>query len=360
MRILQFVQKPQLRGAEIFACQLSDELNDQGHELIIVTLFAGTAELPFKGRIVNLNLSGKNRLFDIGGWRQIAALIEKEKPDLIQANAGDTLKYCIFSKLLFRWQTPVIFRNASMVSLYIKNSYVWFLNRVLYLFTSHIISVSEFTRKDLERLFPGVRKKISVAPIAVKQRSLEGYTSHQPNKFVVLHIGGFTFEKNHEGIIRIFKKVRQTIPHAELWLVGEGPLRTAIHESVKSQQLEHCVIFWGHQADPYSMLMAANVFILPSIIEGLPAVILESFYAKLPVVAYDVGAVSELVKHQERGLLTRPGNELEFANMIQRISQNDNQYFTNNAYKFVVEHYLLEKICSRFVEIYKKVLKSAN
>ncbi|WP_155807129.1 hypothetical protein [Gillisia marina] len=69
MKIIQVVQKPQLRGAEIFACQLSNHLMDLGHEVIIISIFSGDAELPFNGEIIKLNRDISNRFYDVVAWK---------------------------------------------------------------------------------------------------------------------------------------------------------------------------------------------------------------------------------------------------------------------------------------------------
>jgi hypothetical protein len=121
MRILYLIQKPQLRGAEIFASQLASHLQSDGHSVVMVCLFSGEAQLPFSGKIIHLNSKAKMRFCDLKAWKKLAQIINEERPDIIQANAGDTLKYTVFSKLLFRWKQPIVFRNASMISLYIHS-----------------------------------------------------------------------------------------------------------------------------------------------------------------------------------------------------------------------------------------------
>jgi hypothetical protein len=111
MKILQLIQRPQFRGAELFATQLGNGLINRGHECLLVTLFEGDADLPFTGRLIKLDRPGKKRFFDWDGWKALARIVAEEKPDLIQANAGDTLKFAVFSKLFFGWSTPVVFRN---------------------------------------------------------------------------------------------------------------------------------------------------------------------------------------------------------------------------------------------------------
>ena len=89
MKILQLIQKQQLRGAEIFASQLSTHLSDTGNTAIMVNLFGGDASLPFNGSTTSLNGNQKARLHDIAAWRKLAQIIRDENPDVIQANAGD-------------------------------------------------------------------------------------------------------------------------------------------------------------------------------------------------------------------------------------------------------------------------------
>ena len=71
MKILHLIQKAQLRGAEVFASQLATHLQNLGHEVIMVCIFAGNAELPFKGRIYQLNANSSLRFTDVRAWRKL-------------------------------------------------------------------------------------------------------------------------------------------------------------------------------------------------------------------------------------------------------------------------------------------------
>ena len=108
MKILQLIQRTQTRGAEMFTCQLSNNLVEKGHQVKIVSLFKGKAELPFKGENTYFKCITRNRFLDIPAWRRLSKIIKEFKPDVIQANAGDTLKYAIFSKKVFGWKIPVV------------------------------------------------------------------------------------------------------------------------------------------------------------------------------------------------------------------------------------------------------------
>lgn len=360
MKIFQLIQKPQLRGAEIFACQLAQELTIKGHECVVITLFEGESRLPFDGRVIHLGLAKGKRFLDWKGWKKLSVLMEQEKPDLLQANAGDTLKYAVISKLIFGWNVPVIFRNASTVSLYIKNPLVKRWNAFLYSRVAHIISVCQFTCDDFVRMFPSVANRISVVPVGIEDRKILSVESDKKGSNVLLHVGGFTFEKNHKGLIRILEAIVRHNKKVMLWLVGDGPLRFETEAFVKARGLEDYVKFWGYQANPGEFFQQANVFLLPSIIEGLPAVILESFYYKIPVVAYDVGGVGEIVRKNETGFLVDKGNENAFAKATLEALKGGFALtdYIENAYARVVKNYTLKSVAGSFEIIYASLLKT--
>ena len=362
MKILQLIQKPQLRGAEIFACQLAKAHTSKGHSTVIVTLFEGNAILPFDGEIIHLGLSKKIRFVDWRGWKKLAQLINKENPDILQANAGDTLKYAVISKLLFQWKAPIVFRNASTVSLYIKNPWVKRWYTFLYRKTDYIISVSDYTRIDFLSVFPVASPKIGVIPIGIDASSFQSKKKPMPNRPVLLHVGGFTFEKNHMGLIRIVEQVSNQYPDIELWLVGDGPLRSNVEQHVRSTSIVNKVKFWGYQSNPAEFFQQATLFLLPSIIEGLPGVILESFYCKIPVVAYNAGAIRDLVKADETGFLIELDDETGFANTVIKVLQDnpDLSGYIEKAHRLVTENYTISKVADLFEASYEKLLKNKN
>src|SRR5688572_9238955 len=110
MRILQLIQKSQLRGAELFASHLSNHLIKNGHDVKMVCLQVGAATLPFTGELVQLGRQLNKRFVDVTGWKALANQVKEFKPDIVQANAGDTLKYAVLSKFFFRWKAPIVFR----------------------------------------------------------------------------------------------------------------------------------------------------------------------------------------------------------------------------------------------------------
>ena len=246
----------------MFASQLASHINNSGHSAVIVSIFPGSAELPFKGNIISLDGNQKQRLFDFRAWKRLAEIIRREKPDVIQANAGDTLKYAVFSKILHRWRQPIVFRNASTISLYIKTwpQRTW--NGFLFLFAQRIISVSQTSARDFSKLFPRYKDKVVTIPIGIEHdenaptangtlTERVNMNGHGPR---ILHVGGFTFEKNHAGLIEIFSLLLEKEPAASLYLVGDGPLKQKTEELIREKGLQPSVKLCGFQKNALSYI----------------------------------------------------------------------------------------------------------
>lgn len=104
------------------------------------------------------------------------------------------------------------------------------------------------------------------------------------NKFVVGHVGRFNTQKNHSFLIDIFKAVHEQRPDSVLMLVGVGNLMPMIEQKVNSLGLKESVIFAGLRSDVHKMMSAFDVFLFPSLYEGLPVTLVEAQAAGLPVV----------------------------------------------------------------------------
>lgn len=94
--------------------------------------------------------------------------------------------------------------------------------------------------------------------------------------FVIGHIGRFQTQKNHNYLIDIFYEVRKRNDYAVLLLIGDGDLKNSIKKKVECLGLEESVIFLGVRSDIPELLLAMDVFLFPSLYEGLPVTLMEA------------------------------------------------------------------------------------
>ena len=107
------------------------------------------------------------------------------------------------------------------------------------------------------------------------------------------------------------------------FIIGDGELRPELERMVREKGLEKRVFLLGQIPDAYRFLSAFDVFVLPSVKEGFPWVLIEAMSAKLPVIATDVGAASEIIDDHKNGLLVKPKSPAELADKIKEVLEND-------------------------------------
>ena len=121
------------------------------------------------------------------------------------------------------------------------------------------------------------------------------------NKFVVGHIGRLTTPKNHKFLIDVFQETKKLVPQAHLLLVGDGELKEELHSYCKQHDLLNDVTFAGAQTETEKYYSAMDVFVFPSLWEGLGIVVIEAQASGLPcilseAIPQDV-AITDLVKY---------------------------------------------------------------
>jgi len=364
MRILQIIQKKQLRGAEVFACQLSNRLLAMGHEVKIVALLDGDADMPFDGVIEILHVNMARRMTDWNGWKKMHACIHAYQPDIVQANAGDTLKYAALSKKMFGWKAKLIFRNANKMGDFLTSRWKLHFNKWLIRELDFVASVSKECQLDFVRSFTWPESKIANLPIGVDPAVLATINPLEEKTWaqrfpVLLSVAGFVPEKNHLGLLRIFESVLPSYPEAVLVMIGEGKLRKETQAICREKGLADRVWFTGRRIDVQAFMQHANVLLMPSLIEGLPGVILEAFANRLPVVAYNVGGIPEVLKSRQTGWLVNRDDERSFAKAVADVlasGKSELSAMMQNAYEMTTAKYANFVIATEFDKVYRKLV----
>lgn len=125
------------------------------------------------------------------------------------------------------------------------------------------------------------------------------------NQFVVGHVGRFSKQKNHDFIVDVFYEIQKEKNNAVLLLVGDGELKQTIEQKAKSLQIADKVLFLGVRSDVSSLLNAMDIFLFPSLYEGMPNTVIEAQANGLPCIVSDT--------------ITQ---EVELTDIIQRVSLN--------------------------------------
>ncbi|UII23879.1 glycosyltransferase [Fulvivirga ligni] len=357
MKILQIIQKPQLRGAEIFASQLSVELEKSGHQVDVLYLFdMPEMALEYPLNYFGLKASFRKRFTDFKAYRKLARIVKEGEYDIVQANAGDTLKYAALSRLIYGWKNKLVFRNANKMGDFIKSSAHKKLNQFFLRQVDHFISVSENCRLDLIELYrPAVSSSTTITIGTYLFDDIEAIPKYADK--VWINVGSFVPEKNQSFLIDVFAEYVKQNEDAQLWLVGDGKLRKQLEAKVSDLNLTHSVKFLGFRKDVISLIKAADVMVMPSKIEGLPGVILEAMSCKIPVIASNVGGIPEVIINGETGFVIEGFEVDKYLYAVNELDQlNIYQYIQANQRKAIEAEFLMKTVSCGFEDVYQKVI----
>ena len=310
MKIIQIMPEFGLAGAEVMCEALCYELAAAGHRVIVVSMY--DYHSPITERLesagIEIRYLNKKSGLDLSMIGKMRRLFRAERPDVIHTHRY-VMQYAIPAAILARVKRRVhtvhnvadqeVGRSARM------------LNRIFYrCFSVTPVALSERVKQTVVELYSLKEEKVPVVLNGIDLSACmpkEGYEAK--GDFTVLHIGRFSEQKNHLCLLEAFEKLHRAHADARLQLIGDGERREEIERFIAEHGLGDCVALLGLQSRVHSYLHDADVFVLPSLYEGIPMTLIEAMGTGLPIVASRVGGVPDMIADGEQGLLCEPSAE---------------------------------------------------
>jgi len=175
---------------------------------------------------------------------------------------------------------------------------------------------------------------------------------------VIGAIGRLVWQKGFEYLIQAIPQVIQAFPEAKFLIVGEGPLRRGLEELSERQKIEDNIIFTGFRSDIKDILATIELLAMPSLLEGLPLVLLEGMAMAKPIVATRIDGITEVLENGETGLLVPAKNPHDLAEAIIEILKNKTKadLLGQNARKIVEEKFSVKRMVEQTELVYEKLL----
>lgn len=307
MKILQVIPYFCFGGAETMCENLTYALQKAGHEVCVVSLYP--ERTPISRRMeeagVRLVYLDKKLGLDVSMVPKLYRIMKQEMPDAVHTHL-DVIKYAVAAARLagvkhcVHTVHNVAEKEAegriqkSINSLYFKLGW----STPVALSPEVQATIVSFYGMDAEQV-PVVYNGIDLSRCIPKEDYRTGDAVN------LLHIGRFNAQKNHAGLLNMFRKLKDSHPECRLSLIGDGELRQEMEALAKALGIEDSVRFLGSQSNVYPYLHDADIFVLPSNYEGMPMTIIEAMGTGLPVVAAEVGGIPDMLTNGESGFLTR-------------------------------------------------------
>jgi glycosyltransferase involved in cell wall biosynthesis len=303
--------------------------------------------------------------FDLKAIATIRDLILSNRIQIVHSH---DFKSDLYS-LLATWNIPVkrisTAHGSTRDSVW-KRLYLRFNESIVYRFFTKVIAVSEELYGQLTKagLSPG---KVIVIQNGLDSQLLElqeddfpnGVPFPVPDDAITFSVIGRLYpDKGHRYFLSAFSSISRKYPNAYAMIVGDGPSRAEIDEWIRKAGLGDKVFALGVRNDMRNIYKRTRFLIIPSLREGLPYVLLESFYNRIPVLATNVGDIPKLIQNEITGYLVPPGdaNALE-ESMIAMLEREDKaKYMAENAYKLVCNKYSKDNMIHKTMHLYLSLI----
>jgi glycosyltransferase involved in cell wall biosynthesis len=181
----------------------------------------------------------------------------------------------------------------------------------------------------------------------------------EPDAAVVGSIGRLVEQKGHKYLLQAIPQVLKVLPHARFLIIGDGELREELAKEALDLGIMPEVIFTGSRKDVVDLLNIMDLFVNPSLWEGLPTVVLESMAAQVPVLATIVSGTVEQIRPDISGKLVPPGNPEALASGIiemLELTSEQKRSMTENALQTVVNSFSIKAVANQHWELYTYLL----
>ncbi|MGI6630093.1 MAG: glycosyltransferase family 4 protein [Bacillota bacterium] len=230
--------------------------------------------------------------------------------------------------------------------------------------TDQFITVSKALKKEI-MLWEGVpENKIQVIYNGIKVENFDKKVTPygkirlglNPVFPVVGTVARLAPQKGLEYFIKAASLVSQVVDKVQFLIVGDGPLRKELEFITAKKRLQDKILFTGYFPNISEIYPVIDVFVMPSLSEGLSISIIEAMAAKRPIAATAVGGIPELIRHRESGLLVPPGNEQALAQAILELLKRPkwSEKLGEKAGKKARNEYTVEKMVQQTENIYRQ------
>ena len=232
------------------------------------------------------------------------------------------------------------------------------------LFQNHIIAISKRDLEGLKKQLLFVRHKISYIPISIdttayhftertSTRKTISEKIHLPITEETIIIGTIA-ERTRNKALRMLVAAAKQVENTNVLFVlfGWGEETENLENLIKKLSLKNVFLLPGENAA--LALKGFDVFVLPSVKEGLPYTLLEAGLAHLPLVGTRVGGIPEVIKNNETGLLIEPNNPSEITSALRTLINDKNlrNTFGENAHRLVMKNFTIEHMLQQTFSLY--------
>lgn len=366
IKVLQFICPTGFYGAERWILALAKHL-DPSHfvcDLVVTKEFAGhdlelVQQYKAIGKTYEIPMTGR---FDLSVINKLVQLINEQNYDIIHTHGykSDILGVIAARKAGIKSVcTPHGFENSSDLKLRL---FIWlgclsfkFADAVVPLSRQLCDDVEKYTRKNNALTY--IQNGVDLSEVETHRVTREGFNAEKSEK-IIGFIGQMISRKNIFHILDIFDTLHKQHTNIRLQLLGDGDQRKALEAYAQTLDSRANIEFLGFRDDRLELLKNFDLFVMTSSLEGIPRCLMEAMAMGVPVAAYDIPGIDQLLKHEQTGLLATLNDKDTLRQYWETLlfQQGSAEQYSHAGREFVLEHYSAQRMANEYASLFEKLM----
>jgi sugar transferase (PEP-CTERM/EpsH1 system associated) len=364
---------------------LVHQLGLGGLENVVVDLANRLATLQFECTIINFSQSDplQNRVQqertrtialdkkagnDPALVYRLYRFFRRERPHIVQTHNWGALVEGVVAAKLARVPILIHAEHGTVEG----RRYNVFLQRILWRAVQGVLCVSEehrqrlsktvgFSYENITPILNGVNTDF-FRPCPANEETIRIDRGLEPDALYIGTVGNLRPVKNHRLMLQASRDICTKYERVRIVFIGEGSLKEDLIHLAKALGIYNQVKFLGARSDVRDLLNTLDIFVLPSLSEGLPISVLEAMACGLPVVATSVGGLPELIEDGKTGMLVPSQDESRLKSALEHLIRCEATRRTMGqaARKKVVERFSLDAMVNEYRNLYQTLIKQKS
>ncbi len=354
--ILHIITNVNIGGAEITLLRTMKHFDKGKFNHIVLTLLPkGYLLENFKKIGVEVHCLGMKSRFDILALFRYFRFLRKKKPKIVVAYLFHALSFAVIGKIFYSRTILIHYKRSITFSTIFRDK----MGKVFSFFIDYLIGISKGVVDSEPRKFQyGFNSFIVYNGIELPSitSSNQERTQHQ---IIIGTIARLNQAKGLRYLIESARRVKLKKPSAKFLIIGGGELYSSLREAIERKGLENYVKLEGEQINTERYFRLFDIFVLPSLYEGLGNVLLEAMSYGIPVIGTNVSGINEIIKNSENGLLIEPKSSEAITEAIVRLIEKPilRQRLGQRGRKTVERVFTIERTVNRLESIFAQILE---
>jgi glycosyltransferase involved in cell wall biosynthesis len=368
IRVLECIRQGQIGGGESHLLSLVENLDRNQFHPVVLSFTDGPMIERLQAMNVETQVIHTTRPFDFTKWKTVKTFIEKNRIDLIHAHGtrassnilwaakslGIPVIYTVHGWSFHQDQKPLVrqlrimgekyLTSRSSVNISVSKSNQQSGKQYIPAFESIVVNNGiDQVKFNPDQQYPDIRKELSIPADAM----------------LIVFVARFTSHKQPLTLIQAFKEAVAKNPALHLLMVGDGDQKEEAVKKINEWKLNDKITLQSFRQDVPAVLAASDIFVLPSLWEGLPIGLLEAMSMGKAIIASNVDGTSEIIEHNKNGWLVETNDLVRTtAEALVHVSNDPDlrKRYREQARSTITERFNAATMTRQIEQIYKTTL----